>query len=79
MAKKSSRRKKSDGGTVPGPSGRTFTKTITQGPNKGDRVVFKVSPSGKPYPTRVLNDKGNNSTLKGDVPFGGRKKTARKK
>lgn len=58
----------------PRKTGATFTKTITQGPNKGDRVVFKVSPSGKPFPTRVLRDKGNNSTLKGDVPIGRKKK-----
>jgi hypothetical protein len=44
--------------------GSTFTKTITRGPNKGDRVTFGVGPSGKPYPKRVLKDKGNNSTLK---------------
>ena len=50
--------------------GKTFTKTITRGPNKGDRVSFKVAPSGKPFPTRVISDKGNNSTLRGDVPIG---------
>lgn len=44
--------------------GSTFTKTVTQGPNKGDRVAFKVGPSGKPFPTRVINDKGGNSTLR---------------
>lgn len=67
-----------DGGTVKGPTGRTFTKTIEQGPNKGDRVQFRVSPSGKPYPIRVLRDKGNNSTLKDNagVKFG---KKAKKK
>lgn len=54
--------------------GSTFTKTISRGANKGDRVQFKVAPSGKPYPQRVLNDKGSNSTLKGSVPFGKRKK-----
>lgn len=62
MAK--STRSKSDGGTVKGPTGRTFTKTITQGPNKGDKVSFKVSPSGKPFPTRVIRDVGNPSTLR---------------
>ena len=54
--------------------GATFTKTITRGPNKGDRVSFRVAPSGKPYPTRVLKDKGGNSTLRGDVPVGKKKK-----
>jgi len=55
-------------------TGSTFTKTIQQGPNKGDKVSFKVSPSGKPFPTRVIRDKGNNSTLKGSVPVGKKKK-----
>lgn len=56
--------------------GKTKTKTITRGPNKGDRVIFKGSPSGKPYPVRVLKDKGNNSTLKDNpgVKFGKKKK-----
>lgn len=55
--------------------GSTFTKTISRGPNKGDRVAFKVAPSGKPYPTRVLHDKGSNSTLKNNpgVKFGKKK------
>lgn len=57
-----------------GKTGATFTKTITRGPNKGDRVSFKVSPSGKPYPTRVLHDKGGNSTLRNNgIPFGKKK------
>lgn len=56
--------------------GVTFTKTVTQGPNKGDRVAFKVARGGKPFPTRVVSDKGKNSTLRGDVPTG-RKKKAR--
>lgn len=53
----------------------TFTKTITRGPNKGDRVVFKTAPGGKPYPIRVLRDKGNNSTLRDNpgVKFGKKK------
>ena len=54
--------------------GAKFTKTISRGANKGDKVSFKVGPSGKPYPTRVLKDKGKNSTLKGSVPFGRKKK-----
>lgn len=55
--------------------GSRFTKVLTRGPNKGDRVSFKVGPSGKPYPTRVLNDKGRNSTLRNNpgVKFGKRK------
>lgn len=55
--------------------GSTFTKTIERGPNKGDRVQFKVAPSGKPYPIRVLSDRGNDSTLRDNsVPFGKKKK-----
>lgn len=56
--------------------GSTFTKTITRGPNKGDRVSFKVAKGGKPFPTRVLRDKGNNSTLKNNpgIKFGKKKK-----
>ena len=57
-----------------GKTGATFTKTVTKGPNKGDKVAFKVAPSGKPFPTRVISDKGNNSTLKGSVPVGKKKK-----
>ena len=55
--------------------GSTFTKMITRGPNKGDRVTFKVAPGGNPYPIRVLKDKGNNSTLKNNpgVKFGKKK------
>ena len=57
------------------PAGRTFTKTITRGPNKGDRVQFRVAPGGHPYPIRVLRDKGGDSTLKDNgVPFGKKKK-----
>ncbi len=57
-------------------AGKTRTKVITRGPNKGDTVVFKGSPSGKPFPVRVLKDKGNNSTLKNNsgVKFGKAKK-----
>jgi hypothetical protein len=59
--------------------GKTRTKTITRGPNKGDRVVFKGSPSGKPFPTRVITDKGGNSTLRGDVPIGKKPKKSKAK
>ncbi len=53
----------------------SFTKTIERGPNKGDLVRFKVAPSGKPYPVRVLHDKDKNSTLKNNpgVKFGRKK------
>lgn len=54
--------------------GAVFTKTVTRGPNKGDRVAFKVAPGGKPFPTRVLRDVGAKSTLRGSVPFGKKKK-----
>jgi len=52
--------------------GTTFTKRITRGPNKGDRVRFRVGPSGKPYPIRVLSDVGARSTLRDNpgVKFG---------
>jgi len=58
----------------------TFTKKITRGPNKGDRVAFKVASGGKPFPTRVLNDKGSNSTLKNNpgVKFGKKAKSKSK-
>lgn len=56
--------------------GKTATRTIKRGPNVGDKVQFKGSPSGKPYPTRVIHDKGNNSTLRDNpgVRFGKKKK-----
>ena len=54
--------------------GKTFTKTITRGPNKGDKVSFKVAKGGKPFPTRVIKDVGKKSTLRGDVPIGKKKK-----
>jgi hypothetical protein len=44
--------------------GATFTKTIERGPNKGDTVQFKVAPGGKPFPQRVLADRGKPSTLR---------------
>ncbi len=61
--------------------GTRFTKTIGQGPNKGDKVSFKVAPGGKPFPTRVLKDVGNNSTLKDNpgVKFGKKKKSNNRK
>ena len=61
--------------------GSTFTKTITRGPNKGDRVTFKVARGGKPYPKRVLRDKGHNSTLRNNpgVKFGRKRRTKRKR
>lgn len=64
--------------------GSKFTKIIERGPNKGDKVSFKVGPSGKPYPTRVLKDVNNSSTLRDNpgVKFGkgnGKKKNKSKK
>lgn len=51
--------------------GTTFKKKIEQGPNKGDIVVFRVAPSGKPYPIRVIKDVGGDSTLRDNsIPFG---------
>lgn len=49
------------------PPGETRTRTITQGPNKGDKVKFRGAKGGKPYPVAVIRDKGNNSTLKPSV------------
>lgn len=56
--------------------GSTFTKKITQGPNKGDTVAFKVAKGGKPYPTAVKKDVGSPSTLRNNpgVKIAGRKK-----
>lgn len=56
--------------------GSMRTKKITRGPNKGDTVKFKGSPSGKPYPVRVLKDVGSRSTLRNNpgVKFGKKKK-----
>jgi len=56
--------------------GSTFTKSIEQGPNKGDVVQFKVAAGGKPFPVRVIRDNGGNSTLKDNsgVKFGKKKK-----
>ena len=54
--------------------GSNFTKVITRGPNKGDKVRFKVGPSGKPYPIRVLSDKGKRSTLRDNSGVKFRKK-----
>lgn len=45
------------------PAGKTKTRKVTRGPNKGDTVTFKGSPSGKPYPARVVRDVGKKSTL----------------
>lgn len=59
--------------------GSTFTRVVTRGPNKGDKVKFKVAPGGKAYPVSVLLDKGNNSTLKGTVRFGKKKKQRKKR
>lgn len=69
MAKKPAKRKLKKPGS-------TFTKVITRGPNKGDKVSFKVAKGGKPFPTRVLVDKGKNSTLRDNsgVKFGKKKK-----
>jgi hypothetical protein len=56
--------------------GKTRTKKIKRGPNKGDTVQFRGSPSGKPYPVRVLRDVGSSSTLRNNsgVKFGKAKK-----
>jgi hypothetical protein len=40
------------------------TVIISKGKNKGDKVVMKKAPGGKWYPSKVLKDKGKNSTLK---------------
>ena len=60
--------------------GKTRTKRITRGPNKGDTVRFRGSPSGKPYPVRVIRDVGSTSTLRNNpgVKFGKAKKKKRR-
>ena len=60
--------------------GKTMTKKITRGPNKGDTVQFKGTPSGKPFPSRVIKDVGGNSTLRDNgIPIGKKKSKAKKK
>ena len=56
--------------------GKMRTKVVTRVPNKGDLTKFKGSPSGKPWPVRVLHDKGGDSTLRNNpgVKFGKKKK-----
>lgn len=53
--------------------GSTFTKKVTQGPNKGDTVSFKIARGGKPFPTRVIKDVGKKSTLSKSIPRGKKK------
>jgi len=53
--------------------GSTKTKIITRGPNKGDKVKFKGAKGGKPFPVAVINDKGNDSTLKPSIRKKGKK------
>jgi len=71
--------KKSSGGTRK--TRAPFTKKIERGPNKGDTVSFKVGPSGKPYPVRVLKDVPPPSTLRDNpgVKFGKAAKKNKKK
>lgn len=52
-------KRKSQGGTVNKKVGSIFTKRLTQGPNKGDTVRFKVAPSKKPYPVKTIRDRGS--------------------
>ena len=42
--------------------GATRTKKLTRGPNKGDTVTFKGSPSGKPFPSKIVRDVGKKNT-----------------
>lgn len=77
MAKKTGGKAKTEGGKLR-KTGAVFTKTIERGPNKGDRVRFQVSPSGKPFPIRVLRDKGKDSTLRGEKPGLFKKKSKKK-
>lgn len=60
MAAKKANKKKDSTGTP----GETVTRTITKGPNKGDKVVFKFATGGKPFPIRVIKDVGKKSTLR---------------
>lgn len=49
-----------------GTPGKTVTRKVTRGANKGDTVQFKFGPSGKPFPQRVVKDVGEPSTLRGN-------------
>lgn len=72
MAKKKSRAK----------PGSTVTKTVTKGPNKGDKVQFKANSAsanlpGKLVPRRVIRDVGAKNTS--TVPKKSAKKAAKKR
>lgn len=64
-----------------GKPGRSTTRKITRGPNKGDTVQFKFARGGKPFPTRVVRDVGTPSTLRDNpgVKFGRNKRGSSKK
>lgn len=47
-----------------GKPGKSVTRKVTKGPNKGDTVRFKFGPSGKPFPVAVIKDVGKKSTLR---------------
>lgn len=71
IAERRTEGRKGKGKENPKSPGTVFTKIIERGPNKGDRVQFRVGPSGHPYPIRVLHDKGSDSTLRDNgIPFG---------
>ena len=44
----------------------TTTKTLTRGPNKGDRVKFATARhgAGKKYPLKIVKDTGKRNTSK---------------
>lgn len=59
----------------------TERRKIKRGPNKGDTIIAKAASKadlrrGNWWPTRVVRDVGNDSTLRDNpgVKFGGRKK-----
>lgn len=62
--------------------GSSVTKTVTKGPNKGDKVRFKANSAsaeipGKLNPKRVIKDTGKKNTsgvIKGKKPIKSKKK-----
>jgi hypothetical protein len=64
----------------------TQRRKITRGPNKGDTIIAKAKSAaamkaGNWWPTRVIKDRGGNSTLRDNsgVKFGKRPKSGRKR
>jgi len=58
-------------------AGKTQIRIVSKGPNKGQKVLFRGSPSGKPFPVRVLSKKAKRVVVRGDNK--GKKKKVGKK